>query len=267
MMETILLAWNPERFPWGDLRAELEKVKRDGRATDRWSVGNRRYLESGARFFLIRLGSEPRGIVGSGWTTSPPFDAPHWDLRRAEQGGIARYVDILFDTLAESPLITMDDLNNPPLSDMHWPIQMSGVEIPVHVAVKLETLWSERAGTDTSSGREELRVIPTLAEGHAERVYVNRYERNPRARALCLARYGLRCAACKTLMSETYGSAAEDLIHVHHLRPLSEMSGEYTIDPEEDLRPVCANCHAVIHSRTPPYTIEEISAMITARKK
>jgi 5-methylcytosine-specific restriction protein A len=266
-METLLLAWNPERFPWGDLRAELEKVKRDGRATDRWSVGNRRYLEPGARFFLMRLGSEPRGIVGSGWTTSQPFDAPHWDVEKADRDATARYVDIVFDTLAESPLISMDDLSAPPFLGMHWPIRMSGVEIPAHVAEKLEILWSARTRVDTSSGREELQVIPKLAEGHAERVYVNRYERNPRARALCLARYGLRCAACNVLMREAYGEAAEDLIHVHHLRPLSEMQGEYTIDPERDLRPVCPNCHAVIHSRNPPYTIEDIATMISDRKK
>ena len=266
-MDTILLAWNPDRFPWGDLRAELDKVKRDGRATDRWSVGNRRYLETGARFFLIRLGSEPRGLVGSGWTTSQPFDAPHWDIQKAEQGAVARYVDIFFDTLAESPLITMEDLSNPPFSDMHWPTQMSGIEIPAHVAHNLETLWSERTGTDTSSGREELGAIPRLTEGHADRVYVNRYERNSRARALCLARYGLRCTACDALMRELYGSAAGELIHVHHLRPLSEIPGEYTIDPERDLRPVCPNCHAVIHSRKPPYTLEELAAMLSDQKK
>ena len=266
-MATILLAWNPDRFPWGDLRDELEKVKRDGRVTDRWSVGNRKYLESGARFFLIRLGSEPRGLVGSGWTTSEPFDAPHWDLQMAEQGAVARYVDIYFDTLAESPLITMSELISPPFDEMHWPTQMSGIEIPAHVAKKLEALWTERTGGDSSSGKEELATIPPLTEGHAERVYVNRYERNPRARALCLAQHGLRCAACKELMQETYGTPAEDLIHVHHRRPLAEITGEYVIDPAKDLIPVCPNCHAVIHSRRPPHTIEEVAEMISVRKR
>ena len=36
-------------------------------------------------------------------------------------------------------------------------------------------------------------------------------------------------------------------IHVHHLRPLSEIRGEYMVDPVADLCPVCPNCHAVIH--------------------
>ena len=47
-------------------------------------------------------------------------------------------------------------------------------------------------------------------------------------------------------------------IHVHHLKPLSDIGGEYQVDPVKDLRPVCANCHAMIHSKKPAYTLEEI---------
>ena len=261
-METVLFAWNPERFPWGDLSAELAKMKRDGRVTDTWSVGNRRHLNSGTRFFLIRLGPEPRGIVGSGWTTSVPYEDSHWEIDKAEKGAKALYVDIFFDALTESPSITMKELKTPPFSEVHWSTQMSGIEIPQSIANELEALWVARTGADTSSGREELRDISKITEGHAERVYVNRYERSSRARALCLAKHGLRCAACKMLMNEFYGPAAEDLIHVHHLRPLADIPGEYTIDPERDLRPVCPNCHAVIHSKKPPYSVEEITAML-----
>lgn len=35
----------------------------------------------------------------------------------------------------------------------------------------------------------------------------------------------------------------------------------------QDLRPVCPTCHAVIHTRTPPLTIEEIQAMIADAQK
>jgi hypothetical protein len=33
---------------------------------------------------------------------------------------------------------------------------------------------------------------------------------------------------------------------------------EYEVDPVKDLRPVCPNCHAMIHRRSPPLSIEEI---------
>ena len=53
-------------------------------------------------------------------------------------------------------------------------------------------------------------------------------------------------------------------IHVHHLRPLSEIKASYVVDPKEDLRPVCPNCHAVIHLRKPSFTLEEVLAMLAA---
>ncbi|HSX81067.1 MAG TPA: HNH endonuclease [Candidatus Saccharimonadia bacterium] len=56
-----------------------------------------------------------------------------------------------------------------------------------------------------------------------------------------------------------------EFIHVHHCRPLSEIAGEYVVDPIEDLRPVCPNCHAVIHRRTPPFTIEEVRSMLAVQ--
>lgn len=58
-----------------------------------------------------------------------------------------------------------------------------------------------------------------------------------------------------------YSALDKDFIHVHHLKPLSEIRKEYKVDPIRDLRPVCANCHAVIHSRKPAYTMEEMKEM------
>jgi len=30
------------------------------------------------------------------------------------------------------------------------------------------------------------------------------------------------------------------------------------VDPATDLRPVCPNCHEMLHKKDPPYTIEEL---------
>ena len=59
-----------------------------------------------------------------------------------------------------------------------------------------------------------------------------------------------------------YGAIGRDFIHVHHLIPLSEVGDTYEVDPIEDLRPVCPNCHAMLHKRTPPYSISELSALM-----
>jgi 5-methylcytosine-specific restriction protein A len=62
-----------------------------------------------------------------------------------------------------------------------------------------------------------------------------------------------------------YGEIGKSFIHVHHLIELSSIGNEYSIDPINDLRPVCPNCHAMLHKRKPAYTIEEIRQHLTNR--
>lgn len=265
--ETILLAWNPKQYPWGNLQDELAEVRRKGKATDSWSVGNRKNLESGTRFFMIRLGAEPRGIVGSGWTTEIPQEAPHWKLDRAAKGETAWYADIFFDVLEETPLIPISELKDSSWgTSMHWSTQMSGIEIPPEVATPLEETWSSRVGAKPFGGIEEISSPTPVTRKHVSRVYVNRYERDPKARALCLARYGTTCQVCGKLLEQVYGPAAKDVIHVHHRTPISEIPVGAQIDPIKDLVPVCPNCHAVIHSRAEPYSPEEVREMIRASR-
>ena len=105
---------------------------------------------------------------------------------------------------------------------------------------------------------EEISESEAFHEGVRRKITVNAYERNQDARDECLNYYYYKCAVCEQYMSKIYGEVAEKLIHVHHLKPLSEVKEGYEVDPIKDLRPVCPNCHAVIHLRKPPYTIEEV---------
>jgi predicted HNH restriction endonuclease len=93
-------------------------------------------------------------------------------------------------------------------------------------------------------------------------VTVNAYERNPEARRQCIAAYGAACCICGFLFGAVYGPEAEGYIHVHHLRPLSDIGGEYVVDPVEDLRPVCANCHAVLHLGGRCRSIDEVRQLL-----
>lgn len=57
-----------------------------------------------------------------------------------------------------------------------------------------------------------------------------------------------------------YGAIGKAFIHVHHLEPLSLTDGEYELDPIADLRPVCPNCHAMLHRQEKLLTIEQLQA-------
>lgn len=86
-------------------------------------------------------------------------------------------------------------------------------------------------------------------EGGKKQVLVNSYERSPDARAKCIEIFKARCTVCNMSFGETYGEFAEGFIHVHHIKKLSEIKEEYKVDAENDLRPVCPNCHAMLHRK------------------
>ncbi|HEV2149717.1 MAG TPA: HNH endonuclease [Longimicrobiaceae bacterium] len=129
-----------------------------------------------------------------------------------------------------------------------------------------KVFWIDFSGEPASApgGDHPDEVEPdTYTEGAVKTVRVNRYERDEKARQTCIDHYGARCGVCKLDFKQRYGEVGDGFIHVHHLVPLAAVGGAYEVDPILDLRPVCPNCHAMLHRRTPePYTIEELRAML-----
>lgn len=114
----------------------------------------------------------------------------------------------------------------------------------------------------TFDSPEEVPVAATHSEGSVRQVLVNAYERSSAARAACLAHYGYACCVCGFYFEKTYGSIGNDFIHVHHLKEIATIAEKYQVDPVKDLRPVCPNCHAMLHRKTPAYTIDELKRLI-----
>jgi hypothetical protein len=102
-------------------------------------------------------------------------------------------------------------------------------------------------------------------EGSIHRIEVNRYERDAQARLECIAAHGTSCCVCGFSFENVYGQEAGGYIHVHHIQPLSEIGDEYVVDPAKDLRPVCPNCHAVLHLGGHCRSIEEVRQMLRGR--
>jgi hypothetical protein len=144
-MPTYLLTWNPQRWPWDALADEARLLRRSKSLKGRWGCGNARNIKPGDRFFFLRQGRPPRGIVGSGRITSAPRSGKHWDPERRKKGVLARYVDLRFEVLLEpereAPL-GVAELTRGPLSEVHWRTQISGIRIADDAAVLLEALWA-----------------------------------------------------------------------------------------------------------------------------
>jgi 5-methylcytosine-specific restriction protein A len=264
--KTFLLAWNPKRWRWANIDDMSAKVNNDEIIFDRWSSGVSKQARKGDRFFLIRLGEEPRGIFASGIIEEDSFEDLHWDEEKASAGETTNYVSIRYDTLINpetEPILSREVLNSSNLSEMHWDTQMSGIQIPDQISQELENVWASFKKSTIFSFPEEIETEQVeIFEGTVRRISINAYERNPEARRKCIEHYGAICSICQFDFKETYGEVGEGFIHVHHLKQISEIGETYKVDPIKDLRPVCPNCHAMIHKKQPPYMIEEIKRLL-----
>lgn len=244
-MTTYLLTWNPNLWhrtkeEWQEDIAQLAKLGPEEfervEGISRWSLGaNYRRIRRGNRLFLTRVGSEPRGIFASGHAASDPYRAPHWDK---EEGHYAWYVNVRWNNLLNpyqaASILSRDELKYIS-AEQRWSPLSSGEEIKEEAAAKLEAEWQHFSGASGVGGvsPKKAKVNGTFREGAVRQTSESRYERNPKARKLCIENHGDSCAVCGFNFGDVYGEVGAGYIEVHHLTPISEFKSEHEVDPIE----------------------------------
>jgi hypothetical protein len=139
-------------------------------------------------------------------------------------------------------------------------------EVTSETAALLDDVWYDDAfvpesiqdylelAEDDRAYSEGKTVVRTIRQRQRSRKLVA--EAKARFRTLHDGR--LYCEACGFDFDNAYGI---EYIEAHHTEPLSDID-DTTGNTVDDLVLLCANCHRAIHSRTPPYTIEELKKMI-----
>lgn len=207
-----------------------------------------------------------------------PIIAEEIDLKLKQQHSIHR--DEIVNSLLKNHHTTLDVLaknsNRTSLFIAQNMVDWFSAELTKHS--KIVSIWQDKyiRNKVKINGREitnfslaldnnQDEIIPKntqYKEGSLKQIIVNAYERNPHARKKCLEYFGYSCQCCGFNFEQNYGELGKGFIHVHHLTPLSEIKDEYELNPETDLIPVCANCHAMIHRKNPPYLLQEIKKII-----
>lgn len=268
-MATYLLSWNPEKWNESFLSELVENYKL-GNKLLRWSCGNTKKIRAGDRIFLMKRGEGEKGLFGSGYVSSDqPFLAKHFSSEIEDEEKKSLFIMIEFDVLIhpnEKIIIERDVLINS-FSSKVWSSQGSGKTISPSIATELEKLWLERTGGVEIHYPDEIEADETFIEGAKKKVYVNSYERNALARLKCIQHHGASCCICGFHFVSFYGELARgkdsnSYIHVHHLNQLSSIGAEYKVDPIKDLRPVCPNCHAMLHVGKNPVSIEDLEKRV-----
>lgn len=103
---------------------------------------------------------------------------------------------------------------------------------------------------------------PYYSENASVTVRANKYERDRAARRQCIEHHGARCAVCDFDFERSYGALGQGCVRVHHLVPPSQLGPGYRLDPVRDLRPVCANCHYMLHRTDPPRSVEHLRRLL-----
>jgi hypothetical protein len=112
-MKAFLFGWNPVKFKWENIDEDIEKLKTTGELVDNWTVASHKTIAIGNRAYLVRLGAEPRGIFGSGYIASEPYQA-------SRQGRNYYRINIAIDALLnpdKERILTFDILKTGNLAE------------------------------------------------------------------------------------------------------------------------------------------------------
>lgn len=254
-MSAYLYTWNPKRWTWVDQADAVYRVNNGDTYDMCWSCGNTKKIEVGDIFFLMRLGIDPKGIIGCGYISSTPYERSHWDEEKASDGKLALRTDLFFKALSDEPIISLSTLQDR-YPEYRWTPQGGGQSVPDEIANDLFSAMQSdlQTGFSPQSDKE----VRLYAEGKSKTVTLKTYDRSPKARQVCIEHHGYDCSVCGFNFKSAYGDIGETYIEVHHLKPVSEIGEEYLVNPVEDLRPVCANCHRMLHRKRPALSIEEL---------
>lgn len=261
-MKAYLLTWNPERFEWSGIDEVITEIGSNNVSENRWSSGSNKSIKAGDLFFMLRLGPRERGLVGYGYCISDSFQDEHWE----DEDKMANYVNIefkyLINPVINPELIIRQDFLKLKFPTQHWSPQGSGTSIKEEIIPELLKMFPP---SEIEEIEEEIDDEKAFIEGKRFQVLANQFERNKAARELCLNMHGYTCKVCKFNFEKVYGKIGKTYIHVHHIVPLSTRNKIYKLDPIKDLIPVCANCHAMLHTSKVPLKIDYLKKLIKSK--
>lgn len=139
-VNAFLFPWNPVKWPWPEIAETVSLLKSGKKVSDSWPCISHKKVKPGDRAFFVRVGSEPRGIFGSGYITSAPF------LSKNRKGNDIFCVKVEFDVLLDpvtTPILTLDILSVGRLEKQMWTPQSSGIAIKTEFSEELELVWKD----------------------------------------------------------------------------------------------------------------------------
>ncbi|HGM9833524.1 TPA: HNH endonuclease [Proteus mirabilis] len=262
-MNYYIYTWNPDKWKWLDRIEAICKVNNEEYYSHIWSSKNIKKIKKGDIFFLLQTGKKNRGIIGLGIIEGIAKNLPIWDSVRAKKGETEDKAILSFKVLSDIPILSREELleKYPHPTNSEWNIQTIGQNVQDELAELLFKGIERKIGNITIDNTH-VSDSKYYREGKPRTTTVTTYDRNSEAREACLAEYGYICSICNFDFYRHYGVLGKNFIEVHHLNQLADLAEEHEINPIEDLRPVCSNCHRMLHRKRPALSIKELQKII-----
>lgn len=161
---------------------------------------------------------------------------------------ISKY-DALFPSVYDCDICTLETLwrqmsVQSTVADIHAQQMLNAVRELIRYLRKCDT---EDPFPVVDSSPNETAVKDSYVEGLASERRITYYERNAKARQACIRHYGCKCYICGFDFEKFYGKDGEGFIEVHHIEKIASTANEHVVNPIVDLRPLCSNCHSMVH--------------------
>lgn len=134
-----------------------------------------------------------------------------------------------------------------------------------------EAVYLKISGNQKSSPVKSNNSLPKMSgdfesnskDGEKKYRYTSYFERKAINRSKAIECHGYTCMACGFNFEDVYGGHGKNFIHVHHVQPVSKLTGGMIIDPKKDLIVLCPNCHSMIHrDKKKTLTLDELKKLI-----
>lgn len=128
-------------------------------------------------------------------------------------------------------------------------------EILVHYSVLPSSLLKK---TNISTSNQNF-----FNEGFKKEITREVAVRDRKVIELAKIKWGTKCIACNFDFGVTYGMHGKNFIEMHHLHPIALGVRQTTVD---SIRPICSNCHRMLHKGERLLSIKELKQIIKKAK-
>lgn len=143
-MAAIILGWNPLRWDGWEPSYDtvVDRIKKEGPETHRWSVANRINIGIGTEAWLLLQGRQ-RGLIGRAAVTTPPFRDVHY----ADPTKTINYVEVSWQSLLPLTDRLTPDILEAETTGVGWDqVYGSGKSVPRAAEMAVQAMWRRHGG-------------------------------------------------------------------------------------------------------------------------